>query len=237
MLTQGFLPAKGVGGSSFPPSLLFPWFNSAVAAMPGWGNARLLGQASSLCGVAWRGEGFAAAECFREFCSRRESSVSLETGWTHHCPAILLFASCLSVCPTSPKQLQHHGFGFSAGFWAVGALLGSVKPPPLPLFINIRAKYRLFKLAVAVQILIAGFYFQDQRSGTEGSRVFLGEFSIYGDRAAHCLAKTWLGRGNKKEKKRKRVCSSSPSTVVTPALPRVCARAFSSPRDRGCRVA
>lgn len=177
------------------------------------------------------------AECFREFCSRRESSVSLETGWTHHCPAILLFASCLSVCSTSPKQLQHHGFGFSAGFWAVGALLGSVKPPPLPLFINIRAKYRLFKLAVAVQILIAGFYFQDQRSGTEGSRVFLGEFSIYGDRAAQCLAKTWLGRGNKKEKKRKRVCSSSPSTAVTPALPRVCARAFSSPRDRGCRVA
>lgn len=68
--------------------------------------------------------------------------------------------------------------------------------------------------------------------------MFLGEFSIYGDRAAQCLAKTWLGRGNKKEKKkRKRVCSSSLSMVVTPALPRVCARAFSSPRDRGCRVA
>lgn len=33
--------------------------------------------------------------------------------------------------------------------------------------------------------------------------MFLGEFSIYGDRAAQCLAKTWLGRGNKKEKKKK----------------------------------
>lgn len=144
----------------------------------------------------------------------------------------------LSVClPHLTKAAPAPWLWLSAGFWAVGALLGSVKPPPLPLFINIRAKYRLFKLAVAVQILIAGFYFQDQRSGTEGSRVFLGEFSIYGDRAAHCLAKTWLGRGNKKEKKRKRVCSSSPSTVVTPALPRVCARTFSSPGDRGCRVA
>lgn len=169
MLTQGFLPAKGVGGSAFPPSLLFPWLNPAAAATAGSGNARLLRRASSPCGVASRGEGFAAAGCFwGALLAERKQSVSLGVGCTRHCPAVLLFASRLSVCLLHlPKTAPARWLWLSAGFRAVGALLGSVKPPPLLLFINIGAKYRLFKLSVAVQILIAGFI---SRSGGAGRR-------------------------------------------------------------------
>lgn len=68
-------------------------------------------------------------------------------------PLCLLSVCLLHLTKAAPAPW----LWLSAGFGAVGALLGSVKPPLLPLFINIRAKYRLFKLAVAVQILIAGF--------------------------------------------------------------------------------
>lgn len=90
--------------------------------------------------------------------------------------------------------------------------------PPLLLFINIRAKYSLFKLLVPVQILISGFMFRIRRVGWWGHAWPGWEFSIFGSQAVWCLAKTWF-----EGKREKNKSSSSLSEMVTPAP--VCARA------------
>lgn len=82
---------------------------------------------------------------------------------------------------------------------------------PSLLFINIGAKYSLFKLLVAVQILILGFMFRNRRVGWWGHACPGWEFSIFGSRAAQCLARTWF----KGEKEKNNESSSSLSEMVT----------------------
>lgn len=77
----------------------------------------------------------------------------------------------------------------------------ALQNPPLLLFINIRAKYSLFKLLVAVQILISGFMFRIRRVGWWGHACPGWDFSIFGSQAAQCLAKTWFEGERQKKKK------------------------------------
>lgn len=103
------------------------------------------------------------------------------------------------LCPV-PIPLKHPQQEFlwiSVGFVPRGTRV-LCKTPLSSLFINIRAKFSLFKLLVAVQILIVGFKFRIRRVGWWGHE---WEFSIFGSGVARCLAKTWFEgeRGEKKE--------------------------------------
>lgn len=104
----------------------------------------------------------------------------------------------LPALTVSPKQPRCKLLWLSVGFVPQGYPC-ALQTPSLLLFINIRAKYSLFKLLVAVQILISGFMFRIRRAEWWGHACPGWEFSIFGSQAARCLAKTWFER--EKEKK------------------------------------
>lgn len=73
MLTQGFLPAKGVGGRVFPPSLTVSLVKLGSDRNPGiqipGADTRLLGGALRPSGCGFQGsEVFVANNHFRELC-------------------------------------------------------------------------------------------------------------------------------------------------------------------------
>lgn len=116
----------------------------------------------------------------------------------------------LCLLTVSPKQPRCELLWLLVGFVPHGHPC-ALQNPPLLLFINIGAKYSLFKLLVAVQILILGFMFRNRRVGWWGHACPGWEFSIFGSRAAQCLARTWFEGENEK----KNESSSSLGDMVT----------------------
>lgn len=109
MLTQGFLPAKGVRGRVFPPSLRpspFPWLNSAATEMPGYRSQEQIPVCLGVlylpqAAVSKGGRFLLLITGLGSFAllARRNQQLGgceVERRWIRRCPSVVIFACSLS---------------------------------------------------------------------------------------------------------------------------------------------